>query len=170
MPLAPPVTSAVRPSSRTSGSLRPSGTPPYPPARMPSPVPIVGGTGALGFGIALRLAREGVPVVIGSRVPERARAGGDRSRERGHARGPRPSLGRGRAGGRRLAGGQARRGRARCAGSGTAARRLRPARGGADDRGPHAPPDLGQRAPQVARRREAHRAARRAVVTAAAPP
>ena len=38
----------------------------------PSPVPIVGGTGALGFGLALRLAREGVPVVIGSRSPERA--------------------------------------------------------------------------------------------------
>jgi 8-hydroxy-5-deazaflavin:NADPH oxidoreductase len=37
-----------------------------------SPVPIVGGTGALGFGLALRLAREGVPVVIGSRAAERA--------------------------------------------------------------------------------------------------
>jgi len=49
---------------------------------MPSPVPIVGGTGALGFGIALRLAREGVPVVIGSRVPERAREVVDRIRER----------------------------------------------------------------------------------------
>ena len=34
----------------------------------PSPVPIVGGTGALGFGLALRLARAGVPVVIGSRA------------------------------------------------------------------------------------------------------
>jgi NADPH-dependent F420 reductase len=37
-----------------------------------SPVPIVGGTGALGFGLALRLARAGTPVVIGSRSPERA--------------------------------------------------------------------------------------------------
>ena len=32
----------------------------------------MGGTGALGFGLGLRLARAGVPIVIGSRVPERA--------------------------------------------------------------------------------------------------
>ena len=38
----------------------------------PSPVPIIGGTGALGFGLALRLARAEVPVVIGSRRPEAA--------------------------------------------------------------------------------------------------
>jgi NADPH-dependent F420 reductase len=36
------------------------------------PVPIIGGTGALGFGLGLRLAREGVPVVIGSRDRGRA--------------------------------------------------------------------------------------------------
>jgi NADPH-dependent F420 reductase len=36
------------------------------------PVPIIGGTGALGFGLALRLARAGVPVVIGSRDAGRA--------------------------------------------------------------------------------------------------
>jgi 8-hydroxy-5-deazaflavin:NADPH oxidoreductase len=36
------------------------------------PVPIIGGTGALGFGLALRWAREGLDVVIGSRSPERA--------------------------------------------------------------------------------------------------
>ncbi|MEK6277617.1 MAG: NADPH-dependent F420 reductase [Actinomycetota bacterium] len=36
------------------------------------PIPIVGGTGALGYGLALRWARAGVPVVIGSRSPERA--------------------------------------------------------------------------------------------------
>jgi NADPH-dependent F420 reductase len=36
------------------------------------PVPIIGGTGALGFGIALRLAHAGVPVVIGSRDAGRA--------------------------------------------------------------------------------------------------
>lgn len=36
------------------------------------PVPIIGGTGALGFGLARRLAREGVPVVIGSRDAGRA--------------------------------------------------------------------------------------------------
>ncbi|MFN2617773.1 MAG: NADPH-dependent F420 reductase, partial [Thermoleophilaceae bacterium] len=35
-------------------------------------VPIIGGTGALGFGLALRLGRAGVPVVIGSRDPDRA--------------------------------------------------------------------------------------------------
>ena len=36
-------------------------------------VPIIGGTGALGFGLALRLARAGVPVAIGSRDADRAR-------------------------------------------------------------------------------------------------
>jgi 8-hydroxy-5-deazaflavin:NADPH oxidoreductase len=36
------------------------------------PVPIIGGTGALGFGLALRLTHEGVPVVIGSRDAGRA--------------------------------------------------------------------------------------------------
>jgi 8-hydroxy-5-deazaflavin:NADPH oxidoreductase len=36
------------------------------------PVPIIGGTGALGFGLALRLARAGVPVAIGSRDAGRA--------------------------------------------------------------------------------------------------
>jgi 8-hydroxy-5-deazaflavin:NADPH oxidoreductase len=35
-------------------------------------VPIIGGTGALGFGLALRLSRAGVPVAIGSRDPGRA--------------------------------------------------------------------------------------------------
>jgi 8-hydroxy-5-deazaflavin:NADPH oxidoreductase len=35
-------------------------------------VPIIGGTGALGFGLALRLASAGVPVVIGSRDAGRA--------------------------------------------------------------------------------------------------
>jgi NADPH-dependent F420 reductase len=35
-------------------------------------VPIIGGTGAIGFAIARRLAREGVPVVIGSRDAGRA--------------------------------------------------------------------------------------------------
>ncbi len=38
----------------------------------PAAVPIIGGTGALGFGLALRLARAGVPVLIGSRRPEAA--------------------------------------------------------------------------------------------------
>jgi 8-hydroxy-5-deazaflavin:NADPH oxidoreductase len=39
---------------------------------VPAPVCIVGGTGALGFGLALRLGRAGVPIVIGSRDAERA--------------------------------------------------------------------------------------------------
>jgi NADPH-dependent F420 reductase len=41
-------------------------------------VPIIGGTGALGFGLALRLAREDVPVAIGSRDEARAREAADR--------------------------------------------------------------------------------------------
>jgi NADPH-dependent F420 reductase len=36
------------------------------------PVPIIGGTGALGWGLAMRWARAGQPVVIGSRSAERA--------------------------------------------------------------------------------------------------
>jgi 8-hydroxy-5-deazaflavin:NADPH oxidoreductase len=36
------------------------------------PVTIIGGTGALGFGLAVRLATAGTPIVIGSRAPERA--------------------------------------------------------------------------------------------------
>jgi NADPH-dependent F420 reductase len=52
------------------------------PSSNPSPVPIVGGTGALGFGLALRLATAGVPVVIGSRSPERAEEAAGRLRER----------------------------------------------------------------------------------------
>jgi len=51
-------------------------------AALESPVCIVGGTGALGFGLALRLAQAGVPVVIGSRdegrAQEAARRGADR--------------------------------------------------------------------------------------------
>ncbi len=37
-----------------------------------APIPIVGGTGALGAGLATRWAKAGVPVVIGSRSSERA--------------------------------------------------------------------------------------------------
>ena len=36
------------------------------------PVPIIGGTGSLGFGLALRWAEAGLPVIIGSRSAERA--------------------------------------------------------------------------------------------------
>ena len=49
---------------------------------MSEAVTIVGGTGALGFGLALRLAREGVEVVIGSRDAGRARETAERVRER----------------------------------------------------------------------------------------
>ncbi len=36
------------------------------------PIPIVGGTGALGAGLALRWAKAGVPIAVGSRSAERA--------------------------------------------------------------------------------------------------
>jgi 8-hydroxy-5-deazaflavin:NADPH oxidoreductase len=40
---------------------------------VPSPVCIIGCTGALGFGLALRLGREEVPILVGSRDAGRAR-------------------------------------------------------------------------------------------------
>jgi NADPH-dependent F420 reductase len=49
---------------------------------VPDPVCIVGGTGALGFGLAVRLGRAGVPVVIGSRDSHRAEEAADRAHER----------------------------------------------------------------------------------------
>jgi 8-hydroxy-5-deazaflavin:NADPH oxidoreductase len=48
----------------------------------PSPVPIIGATGALGFGLALRLANAGVPVVIGSRRHGAAEEAAAKLRER----------------------------------------------------------------------------------------
>jgi hypothetical protein len=45
-------------------------------------VAVIGGTGALGFGLALRWAIAGVPVLIGSRSEERAREAADKLRER----------------------------------------------------------------------------------------
>jgi hypothetical protein len=45
------------------------------------PIPIIGGTGALGAGLALRWARAGVPVVIGSRSAERAEEAAARIRD-----------------------------------------------------------------------------------------
>jgi NADPH-dependent F420 reductase len=48
---------------------------------VPEPVCIVGGTGALGFGLGLRLGRAGVPIVIGSRDAERAREAAARAHE-----------------------------------------------------------------------------------------
>jgi NADPH-dependent F420 reductase len=45
------------------------------------PVAIIGASGALGFGLALRLARTGVPVAIGSRDSARAAETAERARE-----------------------------------------------------------------------------------------
>ena len=46
------------------------------------PIPIIGGTGALGFGLALRFAAAGQEVVIGSREPGRAEEVAQRVRDR----------------------------------------------------------------------------------------
>jgi NADPH-dependent F420 reductase len=46
---------------------------------MTSPVCIVGGSGALGYGLALRLGLAGTPVVIGSRDADRAREAASRA-------------------------------------------------------------------------------------------
>ncbi|HUH81917.1 MAG TPA: NAD(P)-binding domain-containing protein, partial [Solirubrobacteraceae bacterium] len=43
------------------------------PAKSPDPVAVIGASGALGFGLSLRLAATGVPIAIGSRDPNRAR-------------------------------------------------------------------------------------------------
>lgn len=45
------------------------------------PIPIIGGTGALGAGLARRWARAGVPVVLGSRSTERAEEAAAKVRE-----------------------------------------------------------------------------------------
>ncbi len=47
---------------------------------MPSPVSIIGASGALGFGLAIRWGRAGVPVVLGSRDPARAEEAAGRAR------------------------------------------------------------------------------------------
>jgi 8-hydroxy-5-deazaflavin:NADPH oxidoreductase len=43
-------------------------------------IPIIGGTGALGYGLALRWAQAGQPIVIGSREASRAQEAADRVR------------------------------------------------------------------------------------------
>lgn len=53
----------------------------YARGRLPEPVSIIGATGALGFGLAVRLARAGGEVVIGSRDIDRARQAAARARE-----------------------------------------------------------------------------------------
>ena len=45
---------------------------------MSGAVAIVGGTGDLGYGLALRLAKAGMPIAIGSRAAERAEASAER--------------------------------------------------------------------------------------------
>src|SRR5262249_38986236 len=83
IPLAPPVTSAFRPSSLMAAQSlfvepikRPVGC-----RAMAEPIPIIGGTGALGYGLAIRWARAGQLVVIGSRKPERAEEAAGKVRE-----------------------------------------------------------------------------------------
>jgi 8-hydroxy-5-deazaflavin:NADPH oxidoreductase len=49
---------------------------------MESQICIIGGTGALGFGLAVRLGRAGVPVVIGSRDAGRAHEAAERAHQR----------------------------------------------------------------------------------------
>jgi NADPH-dependent F420 reductase len=51
------------------------------PSSSSDPVAIIGASGALGFGLAVRLAHAGVPIVIGSRDPDRAIDTADRARE-----------------------------------------------------------------------------------------
>jgi NADPH-dependent F420 reductase len=48
-------------------------------APVPEPVAIIGATGALGFGLAARWGRAGVPVVLGSRDAGRAREAAERA-------------------------------------------------------------------------------------------
>jgi len=50
-------------------------------APVPEPVCIIGATGALGFGLAVRFGTAGVPIVIGSRDPERAQQAAGRAGE-----------------------------------------------------------------------------------------
>jgi 8-hydroxy-5-deazaflavin:NADPH oxidoreductase len=50
-------------------------------AELPT-IPIIGGTGALGAGLALRWAKAGAPVVLGSRSAERAEEAAEKLREK----------------------------------------------------------------------------------------
>ncbi len=79
MPPVPPVTSAIRPSSLMGGAGYPLASATLADHDV---IPIVGGTGALGFGLALRLAAAGRPVAIGSRDAGRAEEAAAKVRER----------------------------------------------------------------------------------------
>jgi 8-hydroxy-5-deazaflavin:NADPH oxidoreductase len=74
------MTAANRALRRIAQSAIGRGTIHCPP--VPNPVCIVGGTGALGFGLALRLGRAGVPVIIGSRDLARAEEATARAAEK----------------------------------------------------------------------------------------
>jgi NADPH-dependent F420 reductase len=50
-------------------------------ASLPEPVSIIGASGALGFGLAVRLAHAGSEVTIGSRDPARAEEAAERARD-----------------------------------------------------------------------------------------
>jgi NADPH-dependent F420 reductase len=58
-------------------------------ARAQETVAVVGGTGALGFGLTLRWALADIPVVIGSRSSERAAEAAEKLRERAREHGKR---------------------------------------------------------------------------------
>src|SRR3954447_296475 len=78
MPPAPPVTSALLPSSLMGAaaySWRPVACSP-----VAEPIPIIGATGAFGYGLALRWTRAGQAVVIGSRDAGRAEVAAERVR------------------------------------------------------------------------------------------
>jgi 8-hydroxy-5-deazaflavin:NADPH oxidoreductase len=49
------------------------------PSEAAAPVAIIGASGSLGFGLAVRLGRAGVPVAIGSRDPDRAQEAAQRA-------------------------------------------------------------------------------------------
>ncbi len=70
------MTNAVLPSSLTRRSLYSAAVPPPP----TDPVAVIGASGALGYGVAIRLARTGVPIAIGSRVLARAEETAARAR------------------------------------------------------------------------------------------
>src|SRR5204862_5239129 len=71
-----PVTASVSRSSRIGTSLYSAAVAPSP----SDPVAVIGASGALGFGLAIRLARTGVPVAIGSREAKRAQETAERAR------------------------------------------------------------------------------------------
>src|SRR5207249_2868694 len=105
-----------------------------------SAVCIVGGTGALGFGLALP------PGQAGARAPTGRGGGGVRvpHRQRRSALGPRPPARRGHPAMRRQPRAEGPGGRARAADRRASSRRLRAARDGADRRAAHAADHLDQ--------------------------